>query len=242
MKRTLLVFSHQINAPAVRELAPTTVYLIEDARCFRTGAPLDRAMFHRATLQAFRERFLVRGVTVQYFDAATFKRLTKALEAVIAEKPEALEAFDPQDAHIERQMRSVLEKAKIPLTLHPPVGVAAKSLPPERFVTKVFPHVDPSRYVEEAVDYAAQLVRPPEAVEIEFDYPVTDGEVRDWLEELHTVVAQPKRHKEGVRDLAALLRSGMVRPAQLEAQLEADMLAQKVTVTDASAFRNCLPR
>lgn len=206
--QAFLLFSHQLYADAARQPRTQVMVLIEDAKLFRPGENPARAIFHRAALQAVRERLLVKGFAVEYLGADEYPTLEAAFAWLASQHPEVVRCYELNDATLEKQLGALLKNQHIPfLTLPSPVPrVKVKSR--RSFVPQVLPPVEPNRYVEEAALYYGKLV--PVTQEIEFAYPVTRGDAEEWLDALPQFLHSGENLKAVAQDLAPLFTAGLL--------------------------------
>lgn len=215
--QAFLLFSHQLFPEVAQQPRHTVIYLIEDARLFRAGANPALAVFHRAALQAIRERLLVKGFVVQYMGADEYPKLDMALETLANQHPEVVRFYELGDANLKKQLESLLKAAEIPFLVLPS-SVPTLKLPQRgSFVPTILPPIEPNRYVEEAAQYFLDLV--PTDTEIVFAYPVTRGDTEEWRELLPELIEQGEYVSELAHDLVPLLMAGLIDLAMLEADL-----------------------
>jgi hypothetical protein len=218
--QAFLLFSHQLFADAAKQPRTSTMVLIEDARLFQTGGNPSLAIFHRASLQAVRERLLVKGFAVRYMGADEYPTLEAAFSALMHDHPEVVRFYEVGDANLQKQLESLLKKSGTPYLIQPVPTPRIKVATQRSFIPKVLPPVEPNRYVEEAALYYGQLTQ--ETQEIEFAYPVTRGDAEEWIEFVPELVIKGKNLKELASDLAPLLRNGLLDLAVIEAGVPAD--------------------
>jgi hypothetical protein len=229
--QAFLLFSHQLYPDVVRQPRTSVMYLIEDARLFREGANPSLAIFHRAALQAVRERLLVKGFAVRYLGADEFPSLEYGFALIAKEHPEVVRFYELGDKQLKEQLESLLAKNTTPfLELSSPT-IRVNMKPRKKFIPHILPPIEPNRYVEEAARYFLKLV--PTDAEIEFAYPVTKGDTEEWLELLPDIVRSGTNLSELAQDIAPLLRAGLLDITALEA----DLHKRDVPLEQRRAFR-----
>jgi hypothetical protein len=209
------LFSHQLY-PEIADVPKYTVMcLIEDASLFKKGGSAAKAIFHRAALQAVRERLLVKGFVVRYFGADEYPKLEDVMQAIAKSHPELLRFYELGSSALEKKLITLLHEHNIPYQILPSPAPRMMLTQSSRFVPKVLPPIEPNRYVEEAAAYYFDLV---DATEVEFAYPVTRGDTEEWLEAL-PVLVQKGHSKEVIDDLAPLLNSGLLTLGYIESHM-----------------------
>lgn len=231
--QAFMLFSNQLFPEVVKQSPMSVIFLIEDTRVFQPDADPAEAIFHRASLQAMRERLLVKGFAVRYFGADEYNDLTQALEALAGEHPEVTRYYALEDAKLAEQVKTFFDYQELSLielaSPVPKVKITAKT----GFVPRVLPPIEPNRYVEEAALYYGQLV--PITQEIEFAYPVTKGDAEEWVDFLPGIVESGHDLKGAAQDIAPLLRNGLINLAALELGI-----VELVTLERWQAFRSLL--
>lgn len=232
--QAFLLFSHQLFADVTKEPRHTVMYLVEDSRLFRANGNPAKAIFHRASLQAIRERLLVKGFVVRYLGADEHPRLEDSLAVLAREHPEVVRYFDLLDSNLGKLIQSILKKESIPSIVLPSPAASVKVVQRTDFIPTVLPPIEPNRYVEEAAHYFLRLV--PTTVEISFAYPVTKGDAEEWRDLLPSMIEQGDQLEELARDLAPLLTAGLLDLKTLEA----DFVEAQVSPERLVAFRASL--
>ncbi|HSI21309.1 MAG TPA: cryptochrome/photolyase family protein [Verrucomicrobiae bacterium] len=213
--QAFLLFSHQLFGDVVRQPRHSVIYLLEDSRLFRREVEPGIAIFHRAALQAVRERLLVKGFVVKYMGADEYPTLNDALAEIAGKKPEVVRHFTIGDSKLAAQVRAFCKKENIPVKELANATPRIKVRPRAHFVPAVLPPIEPNRYVMEAVDYLSRMVPLTDA--IEFAYPVTKGDAEEWLELLPEIVRAGGDIREAARDLAPLVVAGLIDLSSLNA-------------------------
>ena len=212
--QAFFLFSHQLFADVVRQPRHTVIFLMEDARLFRPRANPATAVFHRAALQAIRERLLVKGFPVEYMGIDEYPRLEDALTHVAKQHPEVARFFALGDTQLARQLHSLLKKYEIQFQELPSPALRVHQAANTTLVPIIFPPVEPNRYVLDAVTYVSNRL----AVqgEFEFAYPVTAGDAEEWIEALPGLLDAGHRPLDLLRDLAPLLNTGLINSTLLQ--------------------------
>lgn len=188
MPTPFFIFPHQLFKEALSLPKDTPFYLIEDERFFhRATATKERIAFHRATMQAFRERFLIKGYQVHYLDAVEFPTLKSVVSCLQKEGIGEVRWYALGYPELEDQFLGLLERATIGWeVLRSPVLSEMSEVRAKRINLPKLPaswHPEPNRYVEEAVEYTqVHFARHAGSLE-QFTYPVTYDDALDWLED-----------------------------------------------------------
>ncbi len=214
--QAFLLFSHQLFPIVARRPRDTVIYLLEDSRLFRSSVDQGKAIFHRAALQAMRERLLVKGFAVRYLGADEYPELSIALKSIASEHPEKLQFYTLGDKNLTKQLNSLLKKAGISFEELASPTPPIKLIPRQDYIPTVLPPIEPNRYVLEAARYFAQMVK--DSGEVSFAYPVTPGDAEEWLDVLPDYL-KTKKAKDVVCDIVPLLMAGLIDLTTLEKTL-----------------------
>ncbi len=207
------------------------MYLVEDARLFRPGANASLAIFHRAALQAVRERLLVKGFAVRYLGTDEYPRLEDALAVIMREHPEVVRFYELGDKNLQGQLEGILAREAIPFLVIPNNAPRITIRARKHFIPRILPPIEPNRYVQEAAHYYLQFTS--NRGEIEFAYPVTKGDAEEWLELLPDAVRSGNNLAELAQDIAPLLAAGLLDVPTLEQWLT----GRDVSKEQQAAFR-----
>jgi deoxyribodipyrimidine photolyase-related protein len=193
MDAPFLVFPHQLFKSALSASKNTVFYLIEDEHFFRSRNVLkERLLFHRASMQAFRERLLIRGNTVNYCDTIGFPNLKSVINLLQANGVTEVRWHALRFPELEGQLLTLCEQAGIDWHVLPsPIqqhfllpDVQAKRL--KLLSLPVTWHPEPNRYVEDAAEFVEKYFTKQSGSTQNFVFPVTYDDAQDWLEDFLT--------------------------------------------------------
>jgi deoxyribodipyrimidine photolyase-like uncharacterized protein len=206
--QAFFLLSHQLFLDVVKQPRYTVIFLVEDARLFKHKANPSFAIFHRAALQAVREKLLVKGFPVEYLGADEYPQLDDAIAHVATQHPEVARFFTLGDSHLERHLRTLLKKHNIPFKeLASPTQHVQYKMRPTLF-PEIFNPIEPNRYVHDAAAYVSDIM--PDGYELDFAYPVTPGDAEEWLDDLPALLHAGHAPEAIMRDLAPLLNTGLI--------------------------------
>lgn len=117
MATRFIVFPHQLFRVLLIKPKDTIFVMVEDESIFRQDPPnLHQIFLERAAMQAFRERLLVKGYKVEYFDTVHYQRLEQVFTALAAKKVPALQLFELDNPELEARLIQQANRQKIKLS------------------------------------------------------------------------------------------------------------------------------
>jgi deoxyribodipyrimidine photolyase-related protein len=138
--RALLLYPNQLFEAAVKLPKDTVFFLIEDERFFRRFRfHKHKLVLHRASMQAFRERLLIKGYQVHYIESERATSVAAALDFVVAAGLSDLATYELNDRPLEEALRAFAAEAELDLTILP----SPQFLTPEKVRTAHFSKSNP---------------------------------------------------------------------------------------------------